>query len=450
LDKSIIERLRLTSTRYTPRNLRTNGSSEVPLPLHSFSISFFLCCNNLRQKNYLVGGVEMREVVIVGAARTPIGSFGGALSSLSAVDLGVIAAKEALNRAGVDPELVDDVLIGNILSTGLGQNPARQVAINAGIPETTTATTINKLCGSGLRTVSMGAQFIMLGDADVVLAGGIESMSNAPYMLNNARWGLRMGDSQVVDTMITDGLTDAFNKYHMGITAENIAEKWEISREEQDQFALNSQLKAEKAQNEGKFAAEIAAVSIPQRKGDPIIVDKDEYPKNGLTIDKLAKLRPAFKKDGTVTAGNASGINDGAAMIVLMAKEKAEELGLKWLATIKSYGNAALDPKIMGYGPVPATKQALEKANLTIEDIDLVEANEAFAAQALAVAKDLELDEKKVNVNGGAIALGHPIGASGARILVTLLYEMERQNAKTGLATLCIGGGQGTALIVER
>lgn len=398
----------------------------------------------------LKGGVGMREVVIVGAARTPIGNFGGALSSLSAVDLGVIAAKEALNRAGVSPDLVDDVLIGNILSAGLGQNPARQVAIQAGIPETTTATTINKLCGSGLRTVSMGAQFIMLGDADVVLAGGIESMSNAPYVLNNARWGLRMGDNQIVDTMIKDGLTDAFNNYHMGITAENIAEKWELSREAQDEFALNSQLKAEKAQQEGKFEEEIVPVVIPQRKGDPIVVAKDEYPKSGMTIEKLAKLRPAFKKDGTVTAGNASGINDGAAMLVLMAKEKAEELGIKWLATIKSYGNAALDPKIMGYGPVPATKQALQKASLTIADIDLIEANEAFAAQSLAVTKDLELDPNKVNVNGGAIALGHPIGASGARVLVTLLYEMGRREAKTGLATLCIGGGQGTALIVER
>lgn len=392
----------------------------------------------------------MREVVIVGAARTPIGNFGGALSSLSAVDLGVITAKEALNRAGISPDMVDDVLLGNILSTGIGQNPARQVAINAGIPETTPATTINKVCGSGLRTVSMGAQFIMLGDADVVLAGGMESMSNAPYMLKNARWGLRMGDGQVVDTMIHDGLTDAFNKYHMGITAENVAEKWEVSREEQDQFALNSQLKAEAAQKAGKFVNEIVPVTIPQRKGDPIVVDKDEYPKSGMTIEKLAKLRPAFKKDGTVTAGNASGINDGAAMIVLMAKEKADELGLKPLATIKSYGNAGLDPKIMGYGPVPASEQALKRANMTIGDIDLIEANEAFAAQAVAVGKGLELDEKKVNVNGGAIALGHPIGASGARILVTLLHEMERQNAQTGLATLCIGGGQGTALIVER
>lgn len=392
----------------------------------------------------------MREVVIVGAARTAIGSFGGAFASLSAIDLGVIAAKEALNRAGVSPDLVDDVLIGNILSAGMGQNPARQVAIKAGIPETTTATTINKLCGSGLRTVSMGAQFIALGDADVIVAGGMESMSNAPYVLNNGRFGLRMGDGKMVDTMVHDGLMDAFNNYHMGITAENIAEQWGFSREEQDQFAVNSQLKTEKAQNEGKFDAEIVPVSIPQRKGDPIVVSKDEYPKQGMTIEKLAKLKPAFKKDGTVTAGNASGINDGAAMIVLMAKEKAEELGIKPLATIKSYGNAALDPKIMGYGPVPATRQALKKANLTIADIDLIEANEAFAAQSLAVTKDLELDPNKVNVNGGAIALGHPIGASGARVLVTLLYEMERQNAKTGLATLCIGGGQGTALIVER
>lgn len=392
----------------------------------------------------------MREVVIVGAARTAIGSFGGALASLSAIDLGVIATKEALKRSGVSPDLVDDVLIGNILSGGAGQNPARQVAIKAGIPETTTATTINMLCGSGLRTVSMGAQFIALGDADVIVAGGMESMSNAPYVLNNGRFGLRMGDGKLVDTMVHDGLMDAFNNYHMGITAENIAEQWGFSREEQDQFAVNSQLKAEKAQNEGKFDAEIVPVSIPQRKGDPIVVSKDEYPKQGMTIEKLAKLKPAFKKDGTVTAGNASGINDGAAMLVLMAKEKAEELGIKPLATIKSYGNAALDPKIMGYGPVPATRQALKRANLSIADIDLIEANEAFASQSLAVTKDLELDPNKVNVNGGAIALGHPIGASGARVLVTLLYEMERQNAKTGLATLCIGGGQGTALIVER
>lgn len=392
----------------------------------------------------------MREVAIVGAARTPIGSFGGSLSKLSAVDLGVVAAKEAIKRTGIKPEDIDEVLIGNILSAGLGQNPARQVAIGAGIPETTPAITINKLCGSGLRTVSMAAQFIMLGDADVVLAGGIESMSNAPYLLPKARWGHRMGHGEILDTMISDGLMDAFNNYHMGITAENIAEQWNMSREEQDKFALESQLKAEKAQKEGKFQDEIVPVEIPQRKGDPVVVDKDEYPKHGMTIEKLQKLRPIFKKDGTVTAGNASGINDGAAMLIVMAKEKAEELGLKPLVTIKSYASAALDPKIMGYGPVPATKKALERAGLTVEDLDLIEANEAFAAQSLAVVKDLGLDVNKVNVNGGAIALGHPIGASGARILVTLIYEMIRRDAKTGLATLCIGGGQGTSIIVEK
>jgi len=392
----------------------------------------------------------MREVVIVGAARTPIGSFGGNLSSLSAVDLGVIAAKEAMNRAGIKPEMVDEVLVGNILSAGLGQNPARQIAINSGIPNTTPAMTINKLCGSGLRTVSMATQFIMLGDADVILAGGVESMSNAPYILPNARWGYRMGDGKIVDTMILDGLTDAFNNYHMGVTAENIAEQWGLTREEQDEFALNSQLKTEAAQKAGRFKDEIVPVVIPQKKGDSIIVDIDEYPKHGSTIDKLAKLKPAFKKDGTVTAGNASGINDGGAMLVIMAKEKAEELGIKPLVTIKSYASAALDPSIMGYGPVPATRKALERAGLTVEDLDLVEANEAFASQSLAVAKDLGLNPEKVNVNGGAIALGHPIGASGARILISLIYEMQKRNSKTGLATLCIGGGQGTAIIVER
>ncbi len=392
----------------------------------------------------------MREVVIVGAARTPIGNFGGSLSKLSAVDLGVAAAKEAIKRAGVSPEDVDEVLIGNILSAGLGQNVARQVSIGSGIPVTTPALAINKLCGSGLRTVSMAAQFIMLGDADVVLAGGIESMSNSPYILPKGRWGERMGHGKIVDTMISDGLMDVFNDYHMGITAENIAEQWNLSREEQDEFALTSQLRAEKAQKEGKFKDEIVPVEIPQRKGDPIIVDTDEYPKQGMTIEKLAKLRPAFKKDGTVTAGNASGINDGAAMLVVMAKEKADELGLKPLATIKSYASAALDPSIMGYAPVPATKKALEKAGMKIDDLDLIEANEAFAAQSLSVVKDLGLDTEKVNVNGGAIALGHPIGASGARILVTLLYEMIKRDSKTGLATLCIGGGQGTSLIVKR
>jgi len=392
----------------------------------------------------------MREVVIVGAARTAIGAFGGGLANLSAVDLGTIAAKEAIKRAGVNPEIIDEVIIGNVLTGGAGQNPARQVAIKAGISENASALTINKVCGSGLRAVSMAAQFIMLGDAEIVLAGGTESMSNAPYVLPNNRWGQRMGDGTIVDTMIKDGLWDAFNNYHMGITAENIVEKWGLTREEQDQFALSSQLKAERAIKEGRFKDEIVPVEIPQRKGDPIIFDTDEYAKAGMTIDKLAKLKPAFKKDGTVTAGNASGINDGAAMLVLMSKEKAEELGLKPLVTIKSYASAGLDPKIMGYGPVPAVRKALEKAGITGDELDLIEANEAFAAQSLAVAKDLNLNAEKVNVNGGAIALGHPIGASGARILITLIYEMMKRDAKKGLATLCIGGGQGTAIIVER
>ncbi|WP_347940302.1 acetyl-CoA C-acetyltransferase [Peribacillus simplex] len=391
----------------------------------------------------------MREVVIVGAARTPVGAFGGSLANVSAVDLGVVAAKEAIKRANISADMIDEVLVGNILSAGLGQNVARQVAIHAGIPETTPAMAINKLCGSGLRTVIMGAQFIALGDADVILAGGIESMSNAPYLLPNYRFGQKMGNAEAVDSMTYDALTDVFNQYHMGVTAENIAEQWEISREKQDEFALDSQLKAEKAQLEGRFADEIVPVEY-KRRGKTVLVDQDEHPRHGLTIDQLAKLRPAFKENGTVTAGNASGINDGGAMLVLMSKEKADELGLEALATIKSYANAALDPKIMGYGPVPATRKALAKSGLTIDDIDLLEVNEAFAAQSLAVLKDLELKPEKVNVNGGAIALGHPVGASGARILVTLLYEMKRRDAKTGLATLCIGGGQGTALIVER
>ncbi|MCO0599469.1 acetyl-CoA C-acetyltransferase [Peribacillus butanolivorans] len=391
----------------------------------------------------------MREVVIVGAARTPVGTLGGSLANVSAVELGVVAAKEAIKRANISADMIDEVLVGNILSAGLGQNVARQVAIHAGVPETTPAMAINKLCGSGLRTVIMGAQFIALGDADVILAGGIESMSNAPYLLPNYRFGQKMGNAEVVDSMTYDALTDVFNQYHMGVTAENIAAQWEISRVKQDEFALNSQLKAEKAQIEGRFVDEIVPVEY-KRRGKTILVDQDEHPRHGLTIDQLTKLRPAFKENGTVTAGNASGINDGGAMLVLMSKEKADELGLEILATIKSYANAALDPKIMGYGPVPATKKALAKAGLKIDEIDLMEVNEAFAAQSLAVLKDLELDPEKVNVNGGAIALGHPVGASGARILVTLLYEMKHRGAKTGLATLCIGGGQGTALIVER
>ena len=392
----------------------------------------------------------MREVVIVGAARTAIGSFGGTLSKLSAVELGTIAAKEAIKRAGIKAAIVEEVIIGNVLSSGLGQNVARQISIHAGISEEASALTINKVCGSGLRAVSMAAQFIMTGDAEVVLAGGTESMSNAPYILPSNRWGQRMGDGAVVDTMIKDGLWDAFNDYHMGITAENIAEQWHLTREEQDEFALRSQFKAEKAIKEGKFKDEIVPVAVPQRKGEPIIFDTDEYPKVGSTIEKLSKLKPAFKKDGTVTAGNASGINDCAVMFIVMSKDKAVELGLTPLVTIKSYASSGVDPKIMGYGPVPATKKAMQKAGITVEDLDLIEANEAFAAQSLAVVRELGLDIEKVNVNGGAIALGHPVGASGARILITLIYEMIKRDAKTGLATLCIGGGQGTAIIVER
>lgn len=391
----------------------------------------------------------MREVVIVSAARTAIGNFNGSLSGFSAVELGAIAAREAIARAGINPNEVNEAIVGNILSAGLGQNVARQVAIKAGVPETSPAMTINKLCGSGLRAVSMAAQFIMLGDAEVILAGGTESMTNAPYLLDKARNGYRMGHGQVIDSMIYDGLTDVFNQYHMGVTAENIAEQWNISREEQDQFALKSQQKAEAAQRAGKFEPEIVPVEIPQKKGDPIQFKTDEFVRQGVTLEQLQKLKPAFKKDGTVTAGNASGINDGAAMLIVMSRQKANELGLKPLVKIVSYGNAALDPKIMGYGPVPATRIALQKAKMQITDIDLVEANEAFAAQSIAVLRDLNLNPDIVNVNGGAIALGHPIGASGARILTTLIYEMKRRNVATGLATLCIGGGQGTALIVE-
>lgn len=391
----------------------------------------------------------MKEIVIASAARTAIGNFSGSLASLSATELGIIAASEAIKRAGIKPEDISESIIGNILSAGLGQNVARQIAVKAGVPYSKPAMTINKLCGSGLRAVSMAAQFIMLGDADVVLAGGTESMSNAPYLLKQARTGYRMGHGQVLDSMIVDGLTDTFNDYHMGITAENIAERWGITREEQDSFALESQYRTEMAQKEGRFNSEIVPVVIPQRKGDPIVFDKDEFPKHGMTIEKLSALKPAFKKEGTVTAGNASGINDGAAMIIVMAADKAKELGVKPLARIISYGNAALDPAIMGYAPVHATQAALAKAGMNIDDIDLVEANEAFAAQSIAVIRDLKLDPGKVNVNGGAIALGHPIGASGARILTTLIYEMKRRDLRTGLATLCIGGGQGTALIIE-
>lgn len=392
----------------------------------------------------------MREVVIVSAVRTPIGSFGGALKDVPAVDLGALVIKEAVNRAGIKGELVEEVVMGNVIQAGLGQNVARQAAVKAGLPVEVPAMTINKVCGSGLRTVSLAAQMIKAGDVDVVVAGGMESMSQAPYILKGARWGQRMGDGKMVDSMINDSLWDAFNNYHMGVTAENIAKEWNLTREEQDEFALNSQLKAEAAIKAGKFKDEIVPVLIPQRKGEPKVFDTDEFPRFGSTIEGLGKLRPAFIKDGTVTAGNASGINDGAAAFVVMSAEKAEELGITPLAKIVSYGQKGLDPAIMGYGPFHATKKALEVANLKIEDLDLIEANEAFAAQSLAVAKDLNFDMSKVNVNGGAIALGHPVGASGARILVTLLYEMQKRDAKKGLATLCIGGGMGTALIVER
>jgi acetyl-CoA C-acetyltransferase len=392
----------------------------------------------------------MRKVVIASAVRTPIGSFGGALSGLSAVELGRIAAVEAIKRAGITADMVEEVLVGNILSAGLGQNVARQIGIHAGIPETAPAMTINQLCGSGLRAVMLASQLIQLGEAEIVLAGGTESMSNAPYLLPKARNGYRMGDGTIVDSMILDGLTDAFNNYHMGITAENIAEKWNITREEQDRFAVASQNKTEKAQQSGRFFEEMVEVVIPQRKGDPVIINQDEFPKAGMTYEKLAKLNPAFKKDGTVTAGNASGINDGASMLIIMSEEKAIALGIKPLAVIETAAYAALDPKIMGYGPVPATKKALANIGWKVSDIQLVEANEAFAAQSLAVAKDLQLNPDIVNVNGGAIALGHPIGASGARVLTTLIHEMKKRDLQRGLATLCIGGGQGIAMLVSR
>ncbi|HRC81957.1 MAG TPA: acetyl-CoA C-acetyltransferase [Sedimentibacter sp.] len=392
----------------------------------------------------------MREVVIVSAVRTPIGSFGGSFKDIPAVKLGAVAAKGALERANVKPEMVDEVIFGNVLQAGIGQNLARQVSVGIGVPLEVPSMTINKVCGSGLKAVQLAAQAIMCKEADVVLAGGAENMSLAPYIVPKVRWGLRMGDGALVDTMVADGLTDIFNNYHMGITAENIAEQWNISREEQDEFAVRSQNRAEAAIKQGRFKDEIVPVEIPQKRGDPLVIDTDEYPRFGTTIEALARLKPAFKKDGTVTAGNASGINDGAAAVLVMSKEKADELGLKPLVTIVSYASAGVDPKIMGYGPVPASKKALEKAGMTIEDIDLVEANEAFAAQSLAVVKDLGLDPEKTNVNGGAIALGHPIGCSGTRILVTLIHEMIKRDAHKGLATLCIGGGQGTALIVKR
>ncbi|MDB9703914.1 acetyl-CoA C-acetyltransferase [Rhodospirillales bacterium] len=390
----------------------------------------------------------MTEVVITGAARTPVGSFLGSLSSMAASELGAIAITEALSRAGVSPEDVSEVIMGQILSAGGGQNPARQAAIGAGIPNEKTAYGINQLCGSGLRTVALGYQAILAGDSDVVVAGGLESMSQSPHVMH-LRNGVKMGSGQMVDTMINDGLMDAFNGYHMGTTAENVARKWQLTRDEQDAFALGSQNKAEAAQKAGKFKDEIVPVTIKLRKGDTV-VDADEYPKHGTTIESLTKLRPAFDKEGTVTAGNASGINDGAAALVLMSTENAEKRGAPVLARIKSWATAGVDPAIMGTGPIPASRLALEKAGWTVDDLDLVEANEAFAAQACAVNKDMGWNTDIVNVNGGAIALGHPIGASGARVLVTLLHEMQKRDAKKGLTTLCIGGGMGIAMCVER
>ncbi|HHV77057.1 MAG TPA: acetyl-CoA C-acetyltransferase [Syntrophothermus lipocalidus] len=390
-----------------------------------------------------------REVVLVGACRTPIGTFGGTLKDMTAVQLGTIVMKEALKRAGISGDQLDEVIFGCVLQAGQGQNVARQCAIHAGIPETVTSFTINKVCGSGLRAVSLAAQIIKAGDADIVLAGGTESMTNAPYLVPKARYGYRMGDGKLVDEMVFGGLTDIFNGYHMGITAENVNEMYGITREEQDEFGLRSQERAFAAIESGRFKDEIVPVVIKTKKGE-VVFDTDEHPRR-TTMEALAKLKPAFKKDGSVTAGNASGINDGAAAVIVMSKEKADELGIKPMARVVSYASGGVDPKIMGVGPVPATKKALAKAGLTLDDIDLIEANEAFAAQSIAVARDMGWDKMmdKVNVNGGAIALGHPIGASGCRILVTLLYEMQKRNAKRGLATLCIGGGQGTTLIVE-
>ena len=392
----------------------------------------------------------VQEVVIVSAVRTAIGAFQGSLKDVPAVTLGAIVMKAAIERAEISADIVDEVIMGNVLSAGLGQNPARQASIRAGLSEGIPAMTINKVCGSGLKAVHLAAQAIASGDAEIVVAGGFENMSQAPYILKNARDGFRMGHQQVVDTMIHDGLWCAFNDYHMGITAENLCDKYSITREEQDAFSARSQARAAAAKAAGKFEAEIVPVVIPQRKGDPIVFDQDEYIKESSTAEKLAALRPAFKKEGSVTAGNASGINDGAAAVVVMSKERAAELGLTPLATIVANASAGVDPSIMGIGPVKAVKKALAKANITLDEIDLIEANEAFAAQAIAVDRELNFNHDKLNVNGGAIALGHPIGASGARVLVTLLHEMQRQNALLGLATLCIGGGQGVATILRR
>ena len=393
----------------------------------------------------------MRKVVIVSAVRTAIGSFGGSLKDISAVKLGETAATEALSRAGISPESIDETIIGNVLGAGLGQNVARQISVNIGAGYETPAMTLNKVCGSGLRAVTLAAQIIALGDADIILAGGTENMSQTPYLLKNARWGMRMGNGEITDYMVNDGLWDVFNNYHMGVTAENIASQWNISRQEQDEFAIESQNKAEKACEEGRFRDEIVPVLIPQRKSDPLSFEKDEYIRYGATLDKAARLKPAFvKENGTVTAANSSGINDGAAMLVIMSKEKADEMDVRPLAEIVSYASSGVDPSIMGTGPISSSQKALEKAAWKIDDIELAELNEAFAAQSIAVIRELGINPDKVNVNGGAIALGHPIGCSGARILVTLLHEMKKRNVKRGLAGLCIGGGMGASVLIER
>ncbi|KZE45672.1 acetyl-CoA C-acetyltransferase [Rossellomorea marisflavi] len=389
------------------------------------------------------------EVVIVSAVRTAIGACNGSLKGVSAPDLGAIVIREALDKAGVDPDQVDEVIMGNVLQAGLGQNPARQASIKAGLPETVPAMTINKVCGSGLKTVHLATQAILAGDADIVVAGGMENMSMAPYLLKGARDGYKMGDQKVVDSMISDGLWCAFNDYHMGVTAENLCDRYGLTREEQDEFAAWSQQKAVSAIEEGRFDDEIVPVEIPQRKGEAVVFRQDEFPRKGSTAEGLSKLRPAFKKEGTVTAGNASGINDGAAAVLVMSRKKADELGIIPLVVIKGNANAGVDPSVMGIGPVSAVKRVMEKTGMSLEDMGLVEANEAFAAQSLAVDKELHFDKERLNVNGGAIALGHPIGASGTRILVTLIHEMKKRNVTHGLATLCIGGGQGVATIVE-
>lgn len=394
----------------------------------------------------------VKEVVITTAVRTPIGSFGGAFKTVSAVQLGKVVVEALLEKSGVKPEQIDEVIFGNVLHAGLGQNVARQVAITAGIPNDKPAFTVDMVCGSGLKSIELAAQSIVCGDSDIIIAGGTENMSQASYVLKDYRWGGRLGDGKIIDTMVNDGLTDAFHDYHMGITAENIAKNYGISRKAQDIFALASQEKAAAAQAAGRFVDEIIPVPVPQRKGDPILVAEDEYIKAGTTLEKLTALRPAFVRDGsgTVTAGNASGINDGAAAVLLMSRDKAEELGLPILGAIKGYASAGVAPEVMGTGPIPSTQKTLAKVGWTVEDLDLVEANEAFASQAISVVDELGLNADIVNVNGGAIALGHPIGASGARILVTLLHEMEKRQAHKGLATLCIGGGQGTSVLIEK